>query len=86
MINTMFKLFRSALREDAEKEKINLDRDAWVKLFKLSKKHDLAHLIGYALKDSYNKIDEDIQKEECDFDFDEIDKVVDELKRAKRNE
>ena len=62
MINTMFRLFRSALREDAEKEIISLDRDTWGKLFKLSKKHDLAHLIGYALKVSENKIDEDIQK------------------------
>lgn len=62
MINTMFRLFGYALREDTEKEIISLDRDSWGKLFKLSKKHDLAHLIGYALKNSENKIDEDIQK------------------------
>lgn len=33
------------------------------------------------LKSILAKIDEDIQKEECDFDEDEIDKVVDELKK-----
>ena len=62
MTNTMFRLFGYAMRDDAEKETINLDRDSWEELFKLSKKHDLAHLIGYALKVSENKIDEDIQK------------------------
>lgn len=62
MINTMFRLFGCVLREDTEKEIISLDRDSWGELFKLSKKHDLAHLIGYALKVSENKIDEDIQK------------------------
>lgn len=58
----MFRLFGYVLREDAEKEIISLDRDSWIKIFKLSKKHDLAHLIGYALKVSGNNIDEDIQK------------------------
>ena len=32
------------------------------------------------LKSILAKIDEDIQKEECYFDEDEIDKVIDELK------
>ena len=32
------------------------------------------------LKSILAKIDEDIQKEECHFDEDEIDKVIDELK------
>lgn len=62
MINTMFRLFGSVLREDTEKEIISLDRDSWGKLFKLTKKHDLAHLVGYALKVSENQIDDDIQK------------------------
>ena len=62
MKNTMFRLFRSVLSENTEKEKIELDRETWGNLFKLSKKHDLAHLIGYALKQSDSNIDEDIRK------------------------
>ncbi len=62
MINTMFHLFEYSLKENTEKAVLNLDRDSWEKLFKLSKKHDLAHLIGYGLKASENKIDEDIQR------------------------
>lgn len=62
IVKTMFHLFKYALCENVEKEIISLDRDSWGKLFKLSKKHDLAHLIGYALIVSENKIDEDIQK------------------------
>ena len=58
----MFRLFGYALRGENEKETISLDRESWEKIYKLSKKHDLAHLIGYALKGSENKIDEDIQK------------------------
>ena len=38
------------------------------------------------LKSILAQIDEDIQKEECGFDGDEIDMIVDELKKAKRNE
>ena len=60
--NIMFQLFGYVLCENAEKEQISLERETWSNLFKLSKKHDLAHLIGYALKVSENKIDEDIQK------------------------
>ena len=33
------------------------------------------------LKSILAKIDEDIQKEECDFNEDQIDKVVDKLKK-----
>lgn len=62
MINTMFRLFGYVLREDAEKEIFNHDRDSWGKLFKLSKKHDLAHLVGYALRKNEISIDEDLQK------------------------
>lgn len=59
---TMFHFFRYTLCEGAENEIIRLDRDSWSNLFKLSKKHDLAHFIGYALKNSENQIDDDIQK------------------------
>lgn len=62
MIKEMFKLFRYALLADSEKEVINLDRKSWEQLYKLSKKHDLAHLVGYALKKSNIVIDEDLQK------------------------
>lgn len=62
MQKKLFSLLSYALREDSKKEIIYLDRATWIKLFKLSKKHDVAHLIGCALKVSENKIDEDIQK------------------------
>lgn len=62
MKNTMFRLFEYALREDPAQETFSLDREAWKHLFNLSKKHDLAHLIGSALKNAGHKIDEDIQK------------------------
>lgn len=62
MVKEMFNLFGYVLREGAENEMISLDRDAWGEIFKLSKKHDLAHLIGYALKKSNTTIDEDLQK------------------------
>ena len=50
MEKTMFRLFGYALCGENEKETISLDRESWEKIYKLSKKHDLAHLIGYALK------------------------------------
>lgn len=66
MTKTMFRLFGSVLCENAEenfeKEAKHLDGASWGKLFELSKKHDLAHLIGYALKNSENKPNEDIRK------------------------
>ena len=62
MKNTMFYLFGYALREDTKKEFLNYDRETWEKIYKLSKKHDLAHLIGYALKKSDTKIDEELKK------------------------
>ena len=62
MRNTMFRLFRQALRKDEEKEPISLDREAWRGIYKLSSSHDMTHLIGYALKDSAIEIDADIKK------------------------
>ena len=62
MEKTMFRLFGYALRGENEKETISLDRESWEKIYKLSKKHDLAHLIGYALKKSNTIIGEDLQK------------------------
>lgn len=59
---TMFHFFRYTLCEEAENEIIRLDRASWSNVFKLSKKHDLAHFIGYALKNSENQTDDDIQK------------------------
>lgn len=58
----LFQLFGYALRDDFDKESLNLDRASWAEIYKLSKKHDLAHLIGYALKKSNTVIDEDLQK------------------------
>ncbi|MBQ8299750.1 MAG: nucleotidyltransferase family protein [Clostridia bacterium] len=58
----LFQLFGYALQDDLDKEPINLDRESWGKIYKLSKKHDLAHLIGYALKKNNTVIDEDLQK------------------------
>ena len=58
----LFQLFGYALQADSAKEPPTLDRESWEKIYKLSKKHDLAHLIGHALKKSNIKIDEDLQK------------------------
>ena len=61
MTRTLFPLFRNALREDSMEEIIDLDREALGRLYKLSKMHDMAHLIGYAMKKSGIKTDDDIQ-------------------------
>ncbi len=81
---SLFQLFRYALKEGAKIEGLNLDREAWDNIYKISKVHDLAHLIGYALKKLDIKIDEDLQnafeksmnmaifryaKSSCDIDF-----------------
>ena len=58
----MFRLFGQALRKGDEKEPIALDREAWRGIYKLSSSHDMAHLIGYALKNSDIEIDADIKK------------------------
>ena len=60
--NSLFQLFRYALREDSREEAVNIDRDTWKNIYKLSNQHDLAHLIGYALKNSNTKTDEDLEK------------------------
>ncbi len=62
MIKEAFQLFRSALRDDLDENFFDLSRESWDEIYKLSKKHDLAHLIGYALKKSNTTIDEDLQK------------------------
>ncbi len=63
MIKTMFRLFGLALRDGAVPEPVDsLDRQGWEGLFKLSKKHDLAHLIGAALKTVDLQMDEDLQQ------------------------
>lgn len=59
---TIFPLFASVLHPSPKSHLPDLGRDALVGLFRLSKKHDLAHLIGYALKISGAEMDEDIQK------------------------
>ena len=62
MLNSyLFPLFCYALREDCEKEPITLDREDWKNIYQLSKKHDLSHLIGYAIKEANIEVDEDVQ-------------------------
>ncbi len=45
----IFKLLKCALGEVEKREELKLSADAWQAIYDLSKKHDLAHLIGYAL-------------------------------------
>ena len=45
----IFKLLKCALGEVEKREELKLGADAWQAIYDLSKKHDLAHLIGYAL-------------------------------------
>lgn len=61
MKKILFHLFRRALCEDVPWEEPALDREAWIEVFKLSKQHDLAHLAGYALKDTNLPSDEDLK-------------------------
>ncbi len=58
----MFNLFGYALRGDCPKEEISLDRAEWERIYKLSKAHDLAHLVGYVLKKTNTTIDDELQK------------------------
>ena len=58
----IFKLLKSALSGQECREAQELDRGAWEIIYKISKEHDLAHIIGYALRSLDIKIDEDLGK------------------------
>lgn len=58
----IFKLLKSALSGQECREAQGLDRGAWEIIYKISKEHDLAHIIGYALRSLDAKIDEDLGK------------------------
>ena len=58
----IFKLLKSALTGQECREAQELDRGAWEIIYKISKEHDLAHIIGYALRTLDIKIDEDLGK------------------------
>ena len=58
----IFKLLKSALSGQECREAQELDRGAWEIIYKISKEHDLAHIIGYALRTLDIKIDEDLGK------------------------
>ena len=58
----IFKLLKSALDGQECREAQELDRGAWEIIYKISKEHDLAHIIGYALRSLDIKIDEDLGK------------------------
>lgn len=62
MEKEMFRFFRCALQAELDEQSFNFERESWERIYKLSKKHDLAHLVGYALKKSNTTIDEDLQK------------------------
>ena len=49
MENIMFQLFGQVLREESQKEIVDLDKDVLENIFKLSKKHDLAQLVAEGL-------------------------------------
>ena len=63
MKKTIFDLFSCALRNNVILANNNLSRSSWNHLFELATKHDLAHLVGYALKTSGIQIDADAQKD-----------------------
>ena len=58
----IFKLLKSALDGRECREAQELDRGAWEIIYKISKEHDLAHIIGYALRTLDIKMDEDLGK------------------------
>lgn len=60
-MNKIFKLLKSALSGEECKEAQELDRGAWENIYKISKEHDLAHLIGYALRSIDSNIDKDLK-------------------------
>lgn len=62
MKETIFKLLRYAFREDCSVDGIALDKAQWEQIYNLTKAHDLAHLIGYAIKKGNLKIEVDLQK------------------------
>ena len=62
MKQTMLSFFGQAIRKESSNTAVSLEREAWAQMFRLSSAHDMAHLIGYALKDSDILIDEDIKK------------------------
>lgn len=63
MLKTMLKLYECAFPNRTRCESIELDNDAWKRVFDISKKHDLAHIVSYALDESNNAIDEPLKKE-----------------------
>lgn len=63
MKKTIFDLFSCALQNNVILANNNLSRSSWDHLFELATKHDLAHLVGYALKTSGIQIDDDLQRE-----------------------
>ena len=58
----IFKLLKCALSVEVLDDVSCIDGEAWGEIYKVSKKHDLAHLIGYALSLSKVEIDEDVKK------------------------
>lgn len=58
----IFKLLKCALDGEAIGDVSCLDKESWEKIYRVSKKHDLAHMVGYTLSLSQVEIDEDIRK------------------------
>ena len=58
----IFKILKCALDGEAIGDVSGLDREAWGRIYSVSKKHDLAHIVGYVLSSSQVEIDEDIRK------------------------
>ena len=60
MVKTMFYLLQYALDGNCEKKELNIDRETWIKIYKLSHKHDLAHIVAYSVKKLGVAIDDDL--------------------------
>ena len=58
----IFKLLKCALSGEVLDDLSCIDREAWGEIYKVSKKHDLAHMVGYALSLSSAEVDEDVKK------------------------
>ena len=62
MKKTLFALLGYALGQTSEIDTAILNDEALVKIYNLSKKHDLAHMIGYGLKKAGIQLDGELKK------------------------
>ncbi len=93
LIETMMELIRIGICPSATTEKIELDEEQAKRLFLLSKSHDMAHLVGYALNSLKVELPEAVAKkfqqeqtmavyryEQQNYELEEICRVLEETK------